>query len=250
MTDNENILLKKLENENMETLIKRGRGAELEQYCSWIGKSIHGTAREKACSLLSWYDSKTYRERLKKYENLKLKIDIKKGPHGKTVRGSISQYLGLKKIRPVILSKFNYKCSICGFEPEESERKKLHVHEIEEYDFDTSICELKGLVLICSSCHSFHHLYRTYSIATEAQMDELISHFTRVNGIESEDYHEYFRLLRYSWRNESMKSLDEMINRSVISDREEKVTFRISFDMPYKEEVIKLLKEKDLYVRN
>ena len=250
MTDNENILLERLENENMESLTKRGRGAELEKYCSWIGKSKHGTAREKACSLLHWYDSKTYKERLKKYESLKLKINIKKGPHGKTVRGSISQYLWLKKIRPVILSKFNYKCSICGFEPEENERKKLHVHEIEEYDFDNGICELKGLELICSSCHSFHHLYRTYSVTTKAQMDELISHFKRVNGIVSGDYHEYFRLLQCSWRNESMKSIDEMINRGVLSDRDKKVTFRISCDMPYKEDVIKQLKKKDLYVGN
>ena len=240
--------MEKLKNENIESLTKRGRGAELEKYCSLIGESKYGTAREKACRLLHWYDSKTYKERLKKYENLKLKINIKKGPHGKTVRGSISQHLWLKKIRPEILSEFNYKCSICRFEPEESERKKLHVHEIEEYDFDNGICELKGLELICSSCHSFHHLYRTYSVATKAQMDELISHFTRVNGIESGDYHEYFRLLQCSWRNESMKRIDGMRNKVVLSDRDKKVMFRISCNMPYKEEVIKQLKKKDLYV--
>ena len=66
----------------------------------------------------------------------------------------------------------------------------------------------------------------------------------------SGDYHEYFRLLQYSWRNESMKSIDEMINRGVLSDRDKKVMFRISCDMPYKEEVIKQLKKKDLYVGN
>ncbi|MFG3613333.1 hypothetical protein [Rummeliibacillus stabekisii] len=249
MTNNERILLEKLEKENIESLSKRGRGTELEKYCSWIGISKHGTAREKAIRLLNWYDSNTYKERLKKYEHLKLKINIKTGTHGKTVRGSISQYLWLKKIRPAILTKYNYKCSICGFEPEESERKQLHVHEIEEYDFDQDICELKGLELICSSCHSFYHLYRSYSVTTKAQMDELISHFTRVNEIEREEYQEYVRLLQCSWRNESIKSIDEQINKGYY-DCDKIVTFKISYAIPYKEEVVKQLKKKGLYIEN
>ena len=52
------------------------------------------------------------------------------------------------------------------------EQSVLHVHEIEEYDFDNGIGEFKRLRIACSSCHSF--LYRTYSLATKAQMDGLI----------------------------------------------------------------------------
>lgn len=249
MTENEKILLEKLEKENIETLTKRGRGSELDMYCSWIGSSKHGTSRDKASRLLYWYDSKTYKERLKKYNYLKLKIDLKPGLfHGQTVRNSISQHLWLKKIRPLILSKFNYKCSICGFEPEESDRKQLHIHEVEEYDFENAICELQGLELICSCCHSFHHIGRTYGVSTKANVDKLINHFTKVNGTEKENYHEYFRLLKCAWRERSIDRLDKIINSDVRSGRNKKVIFKISCDMPYKEEVIKQLKKKDLYV--
>ena len=251
MTENEKILLVKLEKESFESLTMRGRGTELEMYCSWIGCSKHGTAKEKAVRLLHWYDSKTYKERLKKYENLKLKIDLKPGLfHGQTVRKSISQHLWLKKIRPLILSEFNYKCSICGYQPEESDRKQLHIHEVEVYDLENAICELQGLELICGSCHSFHHIGRTYGVSTIANMEKLIIHFTKVNGIEKEHYQEYFRLLKCLWREQSINKLYTKINSNVRSGSNKKVIFRISCDMPYKEEVIDQLKKKNLYIEN
>jgi hypothetical protein len=251
MNNNELILLEKLKNENMESLTKRGRGTELEMYCSWIGRTKQRTVKEKARSLLYWYDSKTYKKRLKKYENLNLRIELKPGFfHGKTVRGSISQHLWLRKIRPVILSEFNYKCSICSFEPAESDRKQLQVHEVEKYYLDNSICELLGLELICGSCHSFHHIGRTYGVSTSAKMKELINHFTKVNKVDEEDYHEYFKLLKCMWRDESIKKLDERTYSDILSNRDKKVRFKISCDIPYKEEVINQLKKKDIYVED
>jgi len=244
MTDNEKFLLEKLGNENIESLTKRGRKAELEKYCSWIGVPKSGSAKEKASRLLYWYDSKTYKDRLEKYENLKLKIDVKPGLfHGKTVRKNISQNLWLKKIRLEILSRYDFKCSICGYKPVESERKQLHVHEIESYDIENVLCELKELELICRSCHSFHHIARTYSIATKAQMEELISHFTKINEIERDEYHEYFRLLQHAWRYESMERTDNKINSNVKYNPHKKVRFKISFDIPYRDQVIDQLQK-------
>lgn len=250
MTDTEKLLLEKLENENIESMTKRGRDAEIEMYCSWIGISKHGTTRDRASSLLDWYDSKTYKERLKKYENLKLKMDLKPGVfYGKSVRRSISQYLWLKKIRPVILSQNNYKCNICGYIPQESKREQLQVQEMEEYDHENGICELQGLAVICGSCHSFYHIGITYGFSTKSKMEELINHFTKVNGIDKENYYEYFRLLQCLWRDESEKKLG-VRNKSVLSHRGMEVKFRISCSMPYKEEVIKQLKVKNLYVEH
>lgn len=53
-----NEVLKRLENEDFESLTKRGRGVHLEQLCVWAGLSEYGTSKDKANRLLEWKEKK------------------------------------------------------------------------------------------------------------------------------------------------------------------------------------------------
>lgn len=173
------------------------------------------------------------------FEHFKLKIESKPVSfHGHTVRKNISQTLW-KKVRQEALKENKYKCSICGFSPEEDSMKDLHVHEIESYDFQNGICELKGLNLICVKCHSFHHMRRTTMTATKEYMDELIQHFMEVNECDRLDYESYKMAIRL-----------EMRKNSKLNVKFEKVRFKISGDIPYKQDIINVLKNKGLYAES
>ncbi|MED4403724.1 hypothetical protein [Metabacillus fastidiosus] len=183
------------------------------------------------------------------FKNYKLKIEWKPGQfHGKTIRKNLSQTLWLKKIRPQILKKFNYTCQICSFHPEEEkDYRLLHVHEIEEYDTENLICNLKGLDLICINCHSFHHFGRTVSVTTKEQMEKLKEHFKKVNNCTEDDFIEHYRYVR----DQKMKIFNDMLNNTKSynqSRNNNTVKFRITGQIPFKEEVIKQLQKKDLYI--
>lgn len=168
------------------------------------------------------------------YDNFPLKISAKPPAfHGSTVRQSITQSLW-KKVRQEVLGEHNNTCSICGFHTEES--RKLHVHEIENYDFENGICELIDLNLICVKCHAFQHMGRTERVSTKEQMEDLILHFIEVNECDRIDY-----------VNHKLEALNEFSKLSKISPGFDKITFKITCDIPYKEEVINQLKKKELY---
>lgn len=159
--------------------------------------------------------------------------------HGITVRNNIPKSLWTK-IRKEVLAKHNYQCSICGFKPEEKELRYLHVHEIEKYDFDNSICELVDLNLICLKCHSFHHMGRTNSISTKEQLEDLALHFMAVNDCDRIDYESY---KLYAGN----KMMEERQGRKTISPDD--IRFKITGDIPYKKEVIGYLKDECMYIK-
>jgi len=134
-----------------------------------------------------------------------------------------------------VLHEQGLRCSICGIAPEYNDLKSLHVHEIEKYDFHSGICELVDLNLICKKCHSFHHMGRTEMLSTKVQLEELIQHFMRVNDCNYFDYKDHYL--------EAQVKLGNLHRKPTF----EKVQYAISGKIPYKEEVIKQLKEKDIY---
>lgn len=173
------------------------------------------------------------------YDHFVLKMEAKPVEfHGKTVRENIPQALW-RKIRIEVLANQNYECSICYFKPEETEMKKLHVHEIERYDFENGVCELESLNLICVKCHSFHHMGRTSATATKEYMEELIEHFMDVNDCDWLDYQSY-KLSAMAEQSKNRK------NRKAISP--DQIKFKVTGDIPYRNEVITQLKNRELYV--
>lgn len=106
--------------------------------------------------------------------------------HGSTVRKAVSLTLW-NKLRKFTLESHNQTCDICCYTPNtEQEIKRLHVHEVEEFDFDNKVCNLINLELLCIKCHSFKHILRTKAVVTKEQWDDLMTHFAHVNQCDQE----------------------------------------------------------------
>ena len=81
--------------------------------------------------------------------------------------GNVSAYLWQKKIRPVVMEQLHKTCSICGWQPTtKEEERKLHLHEMEEYDYEKMVCHLIDIQLICAKCHAIQHIMRAQSVLT------------------------------------------------------------------------------------
>lgn len=253
MREHETLFLEKLKNEDMESLTKNGRKKELEEYCIKLGFNKSGSSKALASNLLFWYDSKTYKDRIAQW-NLKLEIDMKPGLfHGETVRNKIGE-LWRKKIRPEVLLQNNYTCAICSHKVEPHDASFLDVHEVESYDFKNVVCDLIGLEPICKSCHAFHHWNKTRMISNKERLERLKLHFAKVNGVSVNVFDEYVRLRRVQFEVESnqetMQSIKDHANDLCkINDlfNQPVVRFKVSGEIPYKNEVIEKLKKKNLY---
>ncbi|MCY9043080.1 hypothetical protein MOE48_17525, partial [Bacillus inaquosorum] len=168
------------------------------------------------------------------FSHFKLKIDAKPTLfHGKTVRKNLTQTLWLKKIRPHILKENNYTCAICKHRPNEENYKELHVHEIEEYDFDNGVVKLIDLDLICENCHAFQHFKRTQLVLSPEQLDRLIIHFTKVNNCSIEEYKRYRKKLQ---RSVFEQNIDRIISQQEgTRTKIEHIRFAILGDIPFKD---------------
>ncbi|MFU2014784.1 hypothetical protein ACM6Q7_06855 [Peribacillus butanolivorans] len=173
------------------------------------------------------------------FDHFVLKIESKPVAfHGKTVRVNIPRSLWTK-VRKEVLVNQNNECAICYYKPEENEMKRLHVHEIERYDFENGVCELEALNLICEKCHAFHHMGRTKLTTTKEQMDDLIRHFMDLNECDRIDYDSY-KLYASTQQLKNQKNRKEILT--------DKIKFKVTGEIPYKKEVIAHLKKKELYI--
>ncbi|MEY8818265.1 hypothetical protein AB7C35_03205 [Bacillus subtilis] len=180
------------------------------------------------------------------FAHFKLKIDAKPTMfHGKTVRNYLTQSLWLKKIRPEILKENNYTCAICKHHPNEEKYKELHVHEIEEYDFDNGVVKLIGLDLICANCHAFQHFKRSQLVLSAEQLDRLIIHFIKVNDCSIEEYKRYRKKLQRSIFEQNTDRI--MFQQKSTRTKIDHIRFAILGDIPFKDLVIERLKQKDVY---
>ncbi|MFP3666580.1 hypothetical protein SB717_15660 [Priestia sp. SIMBA_032] len=177
------------------------------------------------------------------FSEFKLKVDWKPAPfRGHSVKRNISQSLW-SKIRKQTLEERECKCRICGYEPDEANLRYLEMHEIERYDEDNLICTLEGIDLICKRCHAFHHLGFTFSRTTEEQFSELIQHFIKVNNCTEEDFRNHYK----SVREKKAQKVPDIAEIMKVSREKRAVKYRITADIPYKENVILQLKKKELY---
>ncbi|MCX2851381.1 hypothetical protein OQ471_05105 [Bacillus sp. KeR2] len=182
--------------------------------------------------------------------NFKLKINAKPSMfHGKTIRKNLTDTLWREKIRVAILERKNYSCMICNYMPPISDLSRLHVHEVEEYDFENRVVKLLDLNLICVNCHSFHHFKRSQLVLTKDQLANLAKHFCNVNNCTMEDYEQYKQFLK----EKRFKEIKEEINRELQLKKplgkkdNTEIKFAILGDIPYKDLVIERLKKKGVY---
>ena len=175
------------------------------------------------------------------YENFKLKIDLKPSVyHGNTVRKNIPASLW-KKIRLEVLDHCNNTCQICGYSVNEKEElRKLHVHEIEEYNNGDFTVILKELSLICIDCHSLQHIGRSLAVFNKMQQERMKQHFINVNNCDEEDFKDYYRYVME-------RKMIENLNVVNLNDAK-MIKFTVDGEIPYKADVISHLDKKGLYV--
>ncbi|MBR9655000.1 MULTISPECIES: hypothetical protein [Bacillus] len=155
--------------------------------------------------------------------------------HGHTIRSVVTRTLW-NKIRQHILKTYNYTCCICDFNATSNEEfRKLHVHEVEEYDFENLVCHLKGLQLICATCHSFHHFQRTIRVLNKEQLIHLENHFMRVNNCEKGILHKCV-----------LKKQEQLKNLNTYLLKHTTVTFTVNKDVPFYDEILKQLIKKNI----
>lgn len=168
--------------------------------------------------------------------------------HGSTVRNNV-KYLWTKKVRPAVLEQQGKLCAVCGWKPgSEEEIKNLHLHEVEQYDFENKVCHLVEIQVICQKCHAFQHIMRTKSHSTEEQWQELMMHFVKVNDCSPDITDDFDLVIAKSMQGEKEKffyerpsSLDEMRKLA-----EKPVRFIINSQIILAEEIIKGIEKKGL----
>ncbi|PFJ16511.1 hypothetical protein COI89_10905 [Bacillus cereus] len=166
--------------------------------------------------------------------------------HGKTVRSNITQSLWRNKIRKTLLEAYNFTCCICNHNELKENSRKLHAHEVEEYDLDKLVCCLQDIQLLCAKCHAFSHFQLTLARATPEQIIELENHFMQVNNCEREDLRKYLCLKRKR-ENEITKELYARLGiQNVIKRVNYKVTYKVNECVPFYNEIVFQLKNKGL----
>jgi hypothetical protein len=101
------------------------------------------------------------------------------------------------KLRKVSYEKANNVCEICGGR---GEKHDVECHETWEYDDESFIQILKGLISLCPSCHETKHI----GLAELHGRREIAkNHLSSVNGWTDEQAEQYLKLVRAIWRERS-----------------------------------------------
>ena len=108
------------------------------------------------------------------------------------------------QLRKKVYAAQEHRCAVCGA------GGKLNCHELWEYDEDRRVQRLTGFRAVCSMCHHVTHFGRARMLAAQGQLDleVLIEHFMKVNGVSRADFEsheeEAFRIWRerskHEWR--------------------------------------------------
>ncbi|TVY10005.1 HNH endonuclease [Paenibacillus cremeus] len=135
-------------------------------------------------------------------EKLKLEIDlVPETSFYNNLRKVVSKETW-DKLRKQTYSKYKVTCGICG-----AENVVLDCHEIWEYDETDLIQKLVGLIAICKPCHLIkHHGYANILAQKgELNLDELVSHFMKVNNCTKKEYESHRKHAFKEWRERSTK---------------------------------------------
>ncbi|GEN52304.1 HNH endonuclease [Halobacillus faecis] len=186
--------------------------------------------------------------------DLKLTIEIRKPSYAqyKTVRDSISRTLW-NRVRDDVLKENNHQCQICGRQDE----KKLHAHEVWDYDEDKFFLILKEIQSLCRSCHDLKHIHHVGhrgngKKTSDYVMRNLKKHFMKVNGCTEKDFIRHYRnQLAKSSPDTEKRSMEDLIELRKRREREEFLNeqdwkFMIGKGIPFTNEIETQLLRKGL----
>lgn len=105
-------------------------------------------------------------------------------------RVSVSDW---KKCKRLVGARSKNRCEICGGR---GAKWPVECHEIWEYDDDTHIQKLKGLIALCPRCHEVKHIGLAM---TRGRLVYALSHLATVNGWTSAQAGWYFKTAMELW---------------------------------------------------
>ena len=93
------------------------------------------------------------------------------------------------ELKRVTDTEYRYRCEICT-RPKDS----LDCHEIWDYNEETHIQTLNGLIMLCKQCHLIKHIGFSTGLAMEGKcnFDGLIKHFCHINKLTPADFYEHY----------------------------------------------------------
>lgn len=194
---------------------------------------------------------------IKNFEKDFDKLVLKENAMKEAGCASLSRILGQRKVwkdlRNLMISQNNATCKICGFKTENA--RSLHIHE--NWTVEKNIVNLTSVELICSTCHACKHrnefiVYRVIDGADSLvygipRIDFLTIHIMKVNNVSKE--------VIYAYRKKLLKELDDFerqrirdfsLNNENKSDSEDEYKYTIGENIPLKEEIELVLREKNL----
>jgi hypothetical protein len=105
------------------------------------------------------------------------------------------------KLRKQILAEQGDVCRIC------SATEKLQCHEVWKFDDRSNTQRLVGFEAVCSLCHLSEHFGLAQNLAKQGHvnLDDVISHFMRVNGITKKEFEAHRAQAFAVWHERSAK---------------------------------------------
>lgn len=87
------------------------------------------------------------------------------------------------RLRKATYRRAGYVCEVCGENGKDQGREwPVECHEIWEYNEQTRVQKLVGLIALCPACHEVKHTGRTVKLGGQAARACVMARLVRVNG--------------------------------------------------------------------
>jgi hypothetical protein len=85
--------------------------------------------------------------------------------------------------------KYNYKCGICG------DQSQLECHEIWDFNKETGVQTLGGLIALCNLCHQTKHFGFANLLVMQGKLekDAIPNHFMSINKCSKKAYEKHLK---------------------------------------------------------
>lgn len=132
---------------------------------------------------------------------MKLEIDlVPLTAWGKSLRTKMGR-TKWDKLRKKVLADQGNVCAVCG------SSEKLQCHEVWTFNEETGVQSLQGFQAACSLCHLASHFGLAKNLADQGHvnLDNVIAHFLKVNGITKAQFEKHKDESFALWRKRSKR---------------------------------------------
>lgn len=132
-----------------------------------------------------------------KMDKLKLTIELVPETSWHNNLRSLLPAVAWETLRKKVLADYGNACGICRI------AGSLHCHEVWEYDDLKQVQTLTGCMALCPLCHAVKHLGFTEMRSKDVRLEQIITHFMRVNGCDRKTFETHRRDAFKEWEERS-----------------------------------------------